>query len=116
HEPATSVRENWHFPYAPPEVAREAPFYISSAGARQRVQPGKRQVYGSWMASTVISAVGTPPSTAGVTVTSAGSGCADSNSRSCRRCSLTSLSAGKGEFRRGAHGGSRLCALTWRIP
>jgi hypothetical protein len=26
------VRENWHFPYAPPEVAREAPPSISAAG------------------------------------------------------------------------------------
>jgi hypothetical protein len=24
------VRENWHFPYAPPEVAREAPLLYQS--------------------------------------------------------------------------------------
>src|SRR4029077_1950023 len=56
--------------------------------------------------STVISAVGTPPSTAAVTVTSAGSACADSNSFSSRRCSSTSLSAGKADCRRIA---SRVC-------
>jgi hypothetical protein len=39
HEPTTSVRceENWHFPYAPPEVAREAPLlYQPPAAARQQ--------------------------------------------------------------------------------
>src|SRR5258708_2659209 len=57
----------------------------------------------TWRGSTrptVISAAGTPPSTARVTVTSAGSGCADSNSRSSRRCSLTSLPGGKADCRR----------------
>jgi hypothetical protein len=39
----------------------------------------------------------TPPSVAAVTVTSAGSGCADVNSRSSRRCSSTSLSTGKAD-------------------
>src|SRR6266498_3969294 len=50
--------------------------------------------------STVISAVRTPPSAASATVTSAGSGCADNNSRSRRRCSATSLSAGNAPCRR----------------
>src|SRR6266487_1926968 len=65
--------------------------------------------------SMVISAVGTPPSAAAVTVTPAGSGCADVNSRSSRRCSLTSLPNGEGVLSQGrvevlsllgAHGGS----------
>src|SRR3954452_10905096 len=50
--------------------------------------------------STVISAVGTPPSVAAVTVTLPGSGCAESNALSCRRCSLTSALAGKAPCRR----------------
>src|SRR6266576_6395280 len=50
--------------------------------------------------STVISAVGTPPNVAAVTVTSAGSGCAESNALSCRRCSSTSALAGKVPCRR----------------
>src|SRR6516165_7170840 len=62
--------------------------------------------------STVISAVGTPPSAAAVTVTPAGSGCADVNSRSCRRSSLTLLSAGKADCRRIASRLSRCSALT----
>src|SRR3984957_506987 len=47
--------------------------------------------------STVISAVGTPPRSPPVTVTSTDNGCADSNSRSCRRCSSTLLAAGKAD-------------------
>jgi hypothetical protein len=39
--------------------------------------------------------VGTPPSAAAVTVTSAGSGCAEASSRSRRRCSLTSMPTGR---------------------
>ena len=66
--------------------------------------------------STVISAVGTPPSAAAVTVTSAGSGCADSSSRSCRRCSLTSLPAGKADCRRIASRVSRCSVLTEDLP
>src|SRR3954466_3954134 len=68
------------------------------------------------MPSTVISAVGTPPSAAAVTVTSAGSGCADSNSRSSRRCSLTSLPTGKAECRRIASSVSRCSVLTEDLP
>src|SRR2546421_914058 len=66
--------------------------------------------------STVISAVGTPPSSATVTVTSAGSGCADSNSRSARRCSLTSASSGKADCRRIASRFSRCSMLTGDLP
>src|SRR5215207_10181990 len=69
----------------------------------------------TWRGSTpsmVISAVGTPPSTAAVTVTSAGSGCAEANSRSSRRCSLTSLSNGKADWRRMASRFSRCSVLT----
>src|SRR5258708_12242505 len=66
--------------------------------------------------STVISAVGTPPSAAAVTVTSAGSGCADSSSRSSRRCSLTSLPTGKGDCRRIASRFSRCSVLTEDLP
>src|SRR4051794_36467675 len=66
--------------------------------------------------STVISAVGTPPSAAAVTVTSAGSGCADSNSRSSRRCSLTSLPTGKADCRRIASRVSRCSVLTEDLP
>src|SRR5258708_7167280 len=66
--------------------------------------------------STVISAAGTPPSTARVTVTSAGSGCADSNSRSSRRCSLTSLPAGKADCRKIASRFSRCSVLTEELP
>src|SRR5580704_9248066 len=66
--------------------------------------------------STVISAVGTPPSSPGVTVTSAGSGCADSSSRSSRRCSLTSLPAGKADCRRIASRASRCSVLTEDFP
>src|SRR6266576_6421097 len=66
--------------------------------------------------STVISAVGTPPSAAAVTVTSAGSGCAESSSRSSRRCSLTSLPAGKADCRKIASIVSRCCVLMEDIP
>ncbi len=66
--------------------------------------------------STVISAAGTPPSTARVTVTSAGSGCADSSSRSSRRCSLTSLPAGKADCRKIASRFSRCSVLTEELP
>src|SRR3954469_11398914 len=50
--------------------------------------------------STVISAVGTPPSSAAVTVTSGDSGCADATSRSSRRWSSTLLPTGKADCRR----------------
>src|SRR6266550_5614432 len=50
--------------------------------------------------STVISAVRTPPRAASATLTSAGSGCADKNSRSRRRCSSTPASGGKAPRRR----------------
>src|SRR6266508_2639996 len=66
--------------------------------------------------STVISAVGTPPRVAAVTVTLPGSGCAESNALSCRRCSLTSAPAGKAPCRRIA---SRFCfcsVLTQDLP
>src|SRR3954471_18972851 len=66
--------------------------------------------------STLISAVGTPPSSVTVTVTSAGSGCADSNSRSSCRCSLTSLPTGKADCRRTASRFSRCSALTEDLP
>ena len=66
--------------------------------------------------STVISAVGTPPSAAAVTVTPAGSGCADISSRSSRRCSLTSLPAGKADCRRIASRVSRCSVLTEDLP
>src|SRR6266542_1356058 len=62
--------------------------------------------------STVISAVRTPPSAASATVTSAGSGCADNNSPSRRRCSSTSLSAGNAPCRRIASRFSRCSMLT----
>src|SRR6266576_3726858 len=66
--------------------------------------------------STVISAVGTPPSAAAVTVTSGGSGCADTSSRSSRRCSLTSLPAGKAPCRRIASRTSCCSALIEDLP
>src|SRR6187399_2884321 len=62
--------------------------------------------------STVISAVGMPPRAAAVTVTSAGKGCADTAARSNRRCSSTSLSAGKADCRRIASRVSRCSVLT----
>jgi len=62
--------------------------------------------------STVISAVGTPPNVAAVTVTSAGSGCAESNALSCRRCSSTSALAGKVPCRRIASRFSFCAVLT----
>src|ERR1039457_2127991 len=66
--------------------------------------------------STVISAVGTPPSAAAVTVISAGSGCADSSSLSSRRCSLTSLPTGKADCRRIASRLARGSVLTEDLP
>ena len=80
-----------------------------------------RTIWRGSIPSTVISAVGTPPSASAVTVTSAGSGCADSNSRSCRRCSSTSLLRGRltaaglrrGSLLFGAHGGS---PFGWNSP
>src|ERR1700722_10231538 len=66
--------------------------------------------------STVTSAVGTPPSAAAVTVTSAGSGCADISSLSSRRCSLTSMSAGEADCRKIASRFSRCSALTEDLP
>src|SRR5580765_5518169 len=66
--------------------------------------------------STVISAVGTPPSAPAVTATSAGSGCADTNSRSSRRCSLTSLPTGKADCRRIASSVSRCSVLMEDLP
>src|SRR5258708_2537794 len=66
--------------------------------------------------SMVISAVGTPPSAAAVTVTSAGSGCADAYSRVSRRSSLTSLSNGKADCRRIASRFSRCSVLTEDLP
>src|SRR6266545_6258337 len=75
-----------------------------------------RTIWRGSIPSTVISAVGTPPSAAAVTVTSAGSGCADINSRSCRRCSLTSLPAGKADCRRIASRFSRCSVLMDDLP
>src|ERR1700733_2307407 len=75
-----------------------------------------RTVWRGSVPATVISAVGTPPSAAAVTVTSAASGCADTNSRSCRRCSLTSLSAGKADCRRIASRFCRCSVLTEDPP
>src|SRR3954447_10150517 len=66
--------------------------------------------------ATVISATGTVPSAAAVTVTSAGSGTADVSSRSIRRCSLTSLSTGKADCRRTASRFSRCSVLTEDLP
>src|SRR6516162_2474225 len=66
--------------------------------------------------SIMISAVGTPPSAAAVTVTPGGSGCAEANSASSRRCSLTSLSNGKADCRRIASRFSRCSVLTEDLP
>src|SRR3954470_5684822 len=66
--------------------------------------------------ATVISATGTAPSVAAVTVTSAGSGTADVSSRSSRRCSPTSLSAGNADCRRTASRVSRCSVLTEHLP
>src|SRR6266849_6002158 len=66
--------------------------------------------------STVISAVGTPPSAAAFTVTSAGRGCAEIASRSSRRRSLKSLSTGKADCRRIASTVSRCSVLTEDLP
>src|SRR3954453_6113239 len=62
--------------------------------------------------ATVISATGTVPSAAAVTITSAGSGTADVSPWSRRRCSLTSLSAGNADCRRTASRFSRCSVLT----
>src|SRR6478736_4648380 len=64
--------------------------------------------------STVTSAVGTPPCAAAVTVTSAGSGCADTSSLSSRRCSSTLLPTGRADWRRIA---SRVacCSMLTRV-
>src|SRR3954452_2869613 len=62
--------------------------------------------------SIAISAVGTPPSSAAVTVTSAGSGCADAVSRNCRRCSSTLLSTVNAACRRIASTVARCSVLT----
>src|SRR5437879_1418432 len=70
-----------------------------------------RTTWRSSIPSTVISAVGTPPSAFAVTVTSTGSGCADIASRSSRRCSLTSLPRGKADCRRTASRVSRCSVL-----
>src|SRR6266571_6342522 len=66
--------------------------------------------------SIVISAVGTPPSAARVTVTPGGSGCADAYSRVSRRSSLTSLSNGMADCRRIASRFSRCSVLTEDLP
>src|SRR6266542_1991002 len=66
--------------------------------------------------STVISAVRTPPRAASAMLTSAGSGCADNNSRSRRRCSATSLSAGNAPWRRIVSRVSRCSVLTDDLP
>src|ERR1700687_3798188 len=72
---------------------------VTSGLEDQGRQPGQvgeyRTTWRRSISSTVISSVGTPPDSAAVTVTSVGSGCADSNSRSSSRCSSTVLSAGK---------------------
>src|SRR6516162_2571564 len=57
-----------------------------------------------------------PPRTAAVTVTPAGSGCAAVSSASCRRCSLTLLSAGKADCRRIASRFSACSVLTEDLP
>src|SRR6516162_4173272 len=57
-----------------------------------------------------------PPRTAAVTVTLAGSGCAAVSSASCRRCSLTLLSAGKADCRRIASRVSAGSVLTEDLP
>src|SRR6266704_950622 len=75
-----------------------------------------RTVWRGSTPSTVISAAGTPPSAAAVTVTPAGSGCADTSSRSSRRCPLTSMPAGKADCRRIASRVSRCSVLTEELP
>src|ERR1700726_3294763 len=83
------------------------------ASPRTYTPPWKyRTTWRGWIPSMVISAVGTPPSAAAVTVTPTGSGCADVSSRSSRRCSLTSLPAGKADCRRIASRVSRCSVLT----
>src|SRR4029077_2954309 len=66
--------------------------------------------------STVISAVGTPPSAAAATVTPAGSGRGEARPLSSRRWSLTPLSNGKAFCRRIASRFSRCSVLTEDLP
>src|SRR4029077_15754661 len=56
--------------------------------------------------------VGTPPSAAAVTAISAGSGCAETNSRNRRRCSSTPAPAGRAPCRRVAWGFAPCSVLT----
>src|SRR5580704_16712241 len=103
-----------------PRVRRptcEARSAARKASPRTYTPPWKyRTIWRGSIPSTVISAVGTPPSAAAVTVTSAGSGCADINSRSSRRCSLTSLPAGNADCRKIASRFSRCSVLTEDLP
>src|SRR5215204_5430510 len=95
----------------------EATSAASAASPITYTPPWKyRTTWRGSIPSTVISAVGTPPSSAAVTVTSGGSGCADSSSRSSRRCSLTSLPGGKADCRRIASRVSRCSVLTEDLP
>src|SRR5258707_74882 len=66
--------------------------------------------------STVISAVGTPPSAAAVTVTPAGGGCAAAHSPATRRSPLTPLSNGIADCRKIASRFSRCSVLTEDLP
>ena len=87
------------------------------ASSRTYTPPWKyRTTWRGSIPSTVISAVGTPPSVPAVTVTSAGGGCAEASSRIRRRCSLTSLSAERAFCRRTASRFSRCSALTEGLP
>src|SRR5579863_4808314 len=84
-----------------------------TASPRTYTPPWKyRTTWRGSIPSIVISAVGTPPSAAAVTVTPAGSGWAEVSSRSSRRSSLTSRSAGKADCRRIASRFSRCSVLT----
>src|SRR5580693_4650465 len=88
-----------------------------TASPRTYTPPWKyRTTWRGSIPSMVMSAVGMPPSAAAVTVTPAGSGCADVSSRSSRRCSLTSLSAGKADCRRIASRFSRCSVLIEDLP
>jgi hypothetical protein len=98
---------------------RAHPLRETAGNQRTDPQVRRRSPTCRWRASipsTVISAVATPPRAAAVTVTSAGSGCAESSSRSNRRCSLTSLPAGKADCRRIASRVSRCSMLTDDLP
>src|SRR6516162_11699536 len=87
------------------------------ASPRTYTPPWKyRTTWSGSVPSMVISAAGTPPRAAGVTVTPAGSGCAAVSSASCRRCSLTLLSAGKADCRRIASRFSACSVLTEDLP